>query len=68
MTAAAEMPSVWVEPPSSLALSTSSAPPLDTSKLLAAAVSNYIYILRAQAATPSQQSPESCFVRYGPCL
>ena len=67
-TAAAQMPSVWVDPPSSLAAASASAAatvvPLDTSKLLASAVSNYIFILRSQAARPSQQSPESCFVSY----
>ena len=59
------MPSVWVSKPSSInhADDTVEAP-LDTQRLLAGAVSNYVYVLKEQASTPSQQTPQSCLISY----
>ena len=59
-----KMPSVWTSPSSSTLLHDTSNAPLNTKTLLAAAVSNYIFILKSQAAAPSQQTPQSCLVSY----
>jgi hypothetical protein len=60
------MPSVFVTAPSTVTSNADeiSPAPLDTRSILAAAVNNYIYVLKAQAATPSMQEPQSCLVSY----
>ena len=65
LDSSANMPAVFVSAPSTVAYADDSNPaPLDTKSILAAAVSNYIYVLKAQQQTPSQQAPQSCLVSY----